>query len=186
MNSHPAIASRTAVVLAALVALAASSLKAQVQQQGDARTTPPTGTEIAAAAKASRLDAANAATGVFQGKSMKFTPAQGRKDARLEDLEAGAFAGVMETEATGDETGLPPGRYNVMIAKVGGQWKAYAESNGKIVRESARCDLKQASSRITDRKPLFVEKGWCWWIWGSECVKYQWYCELGFWFLLCW
>lgn len=128
--------------------------------QGDAakasagRSNPPTGAEIAAAARAGTLDGANAVTATLLGKPFKFTPAQARQKAIP---AAGVFLGVLENGAAGDETGLPPGKYNLFAAQVGGQWKGYAESNGKIAREAIRVRTDAA----VGAKPQFSEKGWC-------------------------
>ena len=128
--------------------------------QGDAakvpagRSNPPTGVEIAAAARASTLDGANAITATLLGKPFKFTPAQARPKTIP---DAGVFLGVLENGAMGDETGLPPGKYNLFAARVGGQWKGYAESNGQIAREAIRVRTDAA----VGAKPQFSEKGWC-------------------------
>src|SRR5687767_1353421 len=83
------------------------------------RSSAPTGVEIAAAARAGTLDGANAITATLLGKPFKFTPARAQQKA-LPD--AGVFLGVLENGAAGDETGLPPGKYNLFAAQVGGQW----------------------------------------------------------------
>lgn len=162
-----------ALVISAFIA---SNAGAQVTQAGGPRQAPPTGAEIAAAAKAAKLDAANAGAASFHGKSMRFTPVERRRDARIEDLEAGAFVGVLENGAAGDETGLPAGKYDIMVAKVGDMWRAYAETGGKIIAEAARCDAKreEGAAAAGSGKPVFLEKGWCWTfcvnLWGF-CLK---------------
>ena len=82
-------------------------------------------------------------------------PARGAAGKRPED---GVFLGVLENGAAGDETGLPPGRYNLYAAQVGGVWKGYAESNGQIVRQAIRASTTPGTPGA---KPQFNERGWC-------------------------
>jgi hypothetical protein len=119
------------------------------------RSSAPTGAEIATAARAGTLERASAVTATVLGKPFRFTPARTQQGA----LPApGIFLGVLENGAAGDETGLPPGTYNLFAAQVGGQWKGYAESNGQVVREAIRV---RAAASTPDAKPYFNEKGWC-------------------------
>ena len=119
------------------------------------RSSKPTGAEIAAAARAGTLDNASAITATVLSKPFKFTPARTQQGAVPDE---GIFLGVLENGAAGDETGLPPGTYNLFAAQVGGQWKGYAESNGQIVREALRV---RATAPAAGAKPYFSEKGWC-------------------------
>jgi hypothetical protein len=119
------------------------------------RSTPPNGAEIAAAARSGTLDPAQAVTAALLGKPFKFTPARASAGASTEN---GVFLGVLENGAAGDETGLPPGKYNLFAAQVGGQWKGYAESNGQIVRQAIRASSTTGSAGT---KPYFTERGWC-------------------------
>ncbi|MCI0433094.1 MAG: hypothetical protein L0271_05510 [Gemmatimonadetes bacterium] len=140
-----------------LLALAAQDAAAQRDTKPAPRTSPPTGTEIAAAARTATLDQANAGTATLFSKPFKFTPA---RPAAGVYLEAGAFLGVLENGAAGDETGLPPGKYNVYVAQVGGQWRGYAESGGQIVRQAIRVTATPGQAGA-GAKPTFTEKGWC-------------------------
>jgi hypothetical protein len=126
------------------------------------RTAAPSGGEIAAAARAGTLDPARATTASLLGKSFRFTPAK-LPSTSAKPSEATGFAGVLENGAAGDETGLPPGRYNIFVANVAGQWKGYAESGGRVVREAIRVTEGNLSP---GSKPQFVEKGWCVIIWA--------------------
>ena len=119
------------------------------------RNAPPTGAEIAAAARAATLDAANAGRAMLYGQRFVFTPARVSGSSAA---ESGAYLGVLENGAAGDETGLPPGKYNIFVAKVNTVWKAYAESDGRIVREAIRAS---ASSANAGGRPRFAETGWC-------------------------
>ena len=80
------------------------------------------------------------------------------------ELEGGQIIGMLETEAPGDETGLPPGKYNVFAAKVGNDWHVYAESGGKIVVEAVHVRVEKSNDR-TPKKPEFHAEGWCSWWW---------------------
>ena len=147
----------TAAITAALLIIVAGTWAAA--QRGNApkpRTTAPTGSEIAAAARAARLDTANVATATMFGKPFKFTPAQLPAKADKPDDGKGDFLGVLENGAVGDETGLPPGKYNLFVADVNGQLKGYAEANGRIVKEAIRV----SSAPGAKGRPQFIEKGW--------------------------
>ena len=131
-------------------------------QRGEApksRTTAPNGAEIAAAARAARLDTGNAATATMFGKPFKFTPAQVKTKADKADDGKGEFLGVLENGAIGDETGLPAGKYNLYVADVNGQLKGYAEANGQVVKEAIRASSTPAPEGAKGR-PQFNEKGW--------------------------
>jgi hypothetical protein len=140
----------------------------------------PTGAEIAAKARAVRLDRANAGVGEFQGKRMSFTPALLPQFKSIDDLKAGQVVGLLENGAVGDETGLPPGRYNLFVAEVDGQWRAYAEAGGQIVGEAIRTTIQtdEGAGRPADQasrgKPQFIVQGWCWqqvlWPWPYIAV----------------
>ena len=121
------------------------------------RKLPPTGNEIAGAARNGVLDHTNTATATVLGKPFKFTPVQLPQNGSKPTGGIG-FAGVLENGAEGDETGLPPGRYNIFVTNVEGQWKGYAESGGRIVREAIRVS---DGTLPRGAKPQFMEKGWC-------------------------
>ena len=164
-RNRSVVASLIAAVLCAFALyLAADAQKPAPRAE---RITPPTGAEIAAAARKARLDLTRSGTGQVLGKSVKFTPAAtfSRADSAI---ESGVFLGVMENSAAGDESGLPPGRYNVYVAKVRGVWHAYAESNGVIVREAARAEVSTGGNPSV--KPTFFEPGWG----ASITVKVTW------------
>ena len=141
---------RWSFVSAMLALLSTAPISAQ-RSDGKAaeRVTPPSGAEIAAAARAAALDVANATTATLSGKSFRFTPARGNASGNE------AFAGVLENGAPGVRTGLPTGRYNVYVARVNGQWKAFAESGGQIVRETLDVTV---SPGTPGAKPYFIEK----------------------------
>jgi hypothetical protein len=131
------------------------------------RQTPPTASEIAAAARAATLDPANAVATRIGGKHMKFTPVRcqfplcggSSPTEKAESASDSAFVGVLENEFAGDETSLPPGKYNIFFANVRGQWKAYAEAGGRIIREAVRATAEHKGG--AGERPRFSEKGWC-------------------------
>ena len=142
-----------AVVIASLVGAAPSVAHAQ---RGP-RAAAPAGAEIAAKAKAARLDRANAGAGEFQGKRITFTPALLDPGT---DLAGGQMIGVLENEVAGDETGLPAGRYNLFAAQLPDGWHVYAESNGQVVKEALRVKVERRPGPPADKRPRFRAQGW--------------------------
>ena len=147
-----------ATALATMCALGAE-LAAQREGEFPSRTTRPTGAEIAAAARAARLDTGNVATATMFGKPFKFTPAHVRTKTDPPNESKGLFLGVLENGAVGDETGLPPGKYNLYFANVNGKPTGYAEANGQITKEAIRTTSTPAAEGAKG-KPQFNEKGW--------------------------
>lgn len=155
-NSYRAVA----ITAGVLMAIATGTWVAAQRGEGPkSRTTPPNGSEIAAAARAARLDPGNVGTATMFGKPFKFTPAQAPAKTDKPDAGKDGFLGVLENGAIGDETGLPPGKYNLYFANVNGQLKGYAEANGQIVKEAIRVTSTPAPDGAKGR-PQFIEKGW--------------------------
>jgi hypothetical protein len=125
-----------------------------------ARKDKPTGKEIADKAKVAEIDQANATTGEIGAKKVKLTPAVPRPFKNEADLEDGQVIGLLETEASGDESPLAPGRYNLFLAKVDNTWHVYAESDGRIVGEAMQVNVEK-TDKPSDTKPEFRAKGWC-------------------------
>jgi len=149
----------SATTAALLMVVVAGTWAADQRGQGPkSRTTTPNGSEIAAAARAARLDAGNVATATMFGKPFKFTPSQAPAKTDKPDDGNDGFLGVLENGAVGDETGLPPGKYNLYFANVNGQLKGYAEANGQIVKEAIRVTATPAPDG--KGRPQFIEKGW--------------------------
>ena len=121
------------------------------------RAEKPTGAEIALKARTARLDHANAGKGEFQGKPITFTPALLPPRA---DLASGQIIGVLENDVEGDETGLPPGKYDVFAARLEDGWHVYAASGGQIVREALRVDVVRRPGQPAEKKPRIRPKGW--------------------------
>jgi hypothetical protein len=136
--------------------------------QDKARKAAPAGQEIVQKAKTAKLERARATTVEFKRKKIAFTPANLDQVKSQGELEAGQVIGLLETEAVGDETGLPPGNYNVFAAKVGDQWHAYAEAGGVVVKEAVRVRMERATKGPADLKPEFRAEGWCIVCWVKE------------------
>jgi uncharacterized protein YjdB len=156
-RAHFETPTRRAIVAAALLFTAMEPATAQREIQRGTRAEKPTGAEIALKARSARLDRANAGKGEFQGKPITFTPAV--LPPRV-DLAGGQVIGILENEVEGDETGLPPGKYNVFAARLADGWHVYAEAGGEIVREALRVELVRRPGQPADRKPRIRPKGW--------------------------
>ena len=128
-----------------------------------ARDNAPDGQEIKEKARGARLDRSKGGRGQKGGKNATLTPARLDHLKGTDDLENGAFIGELETEIEGDRAGLPPGKYNVFIAKVRGDWHVYAESGGQVVAEAASVTERPDTPR--DMEPQFREGSFCWWVW---------------------
>ena len=141
----------------------------------------PSARQIAEKAKSVRLLENRAVRGKKDGKSAVFIPADTRKLAREEDYAGGQVLGVLETELEGDETGLPPGRHNLYLCRVGKEWCVFAESEGKITGQALRVEMtKHKIGEHPGKKATFNPEGWCichclaWW--GPWCIWAICYC----------
>jgi hypothetical protein len=161
----------TVVVTAAVVALAASPAQAQLDKVTQAgspaarngvRLGAPPGAYIASRLKDADLDDDRSATHEHEGKKITFTPA--RVTGSLEEAAQGHVLGVLETEAEGGETGLPPGRYTIFAKSVGGEWEAFAEVDGTIAKQALQVTATDVDGGTKAGKPKFgtSEGGWCW------------------------
>jgi hypothetical protein len=121
----------------------------------------PSGREIAEKAKGVKLMPERIIQGKKDGKNVKFTSTDLRHFKSPEEVESGQVIGVLETEIEGDESGLPPGKYNLYLKKVGGAWKVYAESGGKVVGQAARVEVKPHGKASGEVLPRFEPEGWC-------------------------
>lgn len=174
------INSKSSGVVLFLACLSLTALPAQA-----ARKDKPAGQEISEKAKAVKLDPANAATAERGGKKIKVTPVDLSHVKTEADLEDGQVVGVLETEVAGDETGLPPGKYHIFVAKVGDVWHAYAESGGTIAAEAKRVRVERTKEKPTKKADIRLQ-GWC-----TELCDTQLYFfggPIAFWacWFLCW
>lgn len=126
------------------------------------RKEKPTGKEITEKSKKVKLIEKQAADTEIKGKKVKFTPAEIPPLNSLEELEDGQIVGVLENELEGDETKLPSGKHNIFIAKINGEWQAFAESDGEIKAEAAKTSFKRHYfGDHKAEKPKFHSEGWC-------------------------
>lgn len=141
-----------------------------------ARTQKPKGKEIAQKAREMKLDKNKSAHGEKHGKSIKFTGTKLPLLNSLEELEEGQVVGVLETELGGDETPLPPGKFNLFLAKVNGDWHVYAESDGEIRGEAKRVTVERYLwGERKEERPRFSPEGFCFFSicllgWGPFCI----------------
>ena len=141
----------------------------QVTQAGNPATRigirlgAPPGTYIAARLKDADLERGRASEAEHEGKKLRFTPARATDDP--DDAAQGHVLGILETEVDGGETGLPAGRYAVFAKNVGGEWEAFAEVDGAVVKQALRVSATDVDDDVSKTmKPKFEasEGGWCW------------------------
>jgi hypothetical protein len=106
------------------------------------RKEKPTGKEIKEKSKKSKLDKKDTVEEKKEGKKVKFTPNKLELES-MEMLEEGHIVGVLEHEFGEKEGTLPPGKYNIYVAKVNGEWQGFAESDGKIKAEASKVNVKK-------------------------------------------
>lgn len=153
----------------ALIPAIATAQSDQVTQAGapggrtGIRLGAPAGTYIAARLRAAELDEGRAVNAEHEDKKIKFTPARATDDP--DEAAQGHVVGVLETEIDGGETGLPAGRYTVFAKNVGGEWEAFAEVDGAVVKQALRVTATDVDDDVSKTmKPKFEasEGGWCW------------------------
>ncbi len=121
----------------------------------------PSSKEISEKARGAELDPANSATAEYNGKRFTFTPARQAPGLKMADIENGVIAGAVDNGFS--DITLPEGRYQVYVAKINNQWRAYAvQPDGTIIAE--------AKSVMEDRaqgpgKPKAWRGSGCFWIW---------------------
>jgi hypothetical protein len=160
----------TVVLAASAIAFAPSvgqAQSSQVTQAGAAaarngvRLGAPAGTYIAARLKDADLDDGRAVTAEHEGKRITFTPA--RVTENLDDAAQGHVLGILVTEIDGGETGLPAGRYAIFAKNVGGEWEAFAEVDGSVVKQALQVTATDTKGgKAAKAKFEASEGGWCW------------------------
>ena len=114
-----------------------------------ARSSPPTGAEIAEQAKQLRFDSAKTvhATRAKDNVRVSFTPSLFETPPKKEQVEDGVVLGQGDVAFGQFKTNLRPGNYHLFLAKEGDTWKGYAESNGdtdaNTKHEEGRIRLRQ-------------------------------------------
>jgi hypothetical protein len=151
--THPRGATLVALLLGLSVApAAAQSAEACLSQ------------EIASKSKAIKLDEKRAKKAQISGKKFDFVPADLGMVRALDQLKAGVVVGALDTEASVAEgVSLPPGKYEIYVAQVGGQWQAYATKSGKIVK--AAKSVVERPDTPANMEPTFNTGSGCWWLW---------------------
>jgi hypothetical protein len=149
-------------LLATLVALI---LTAPARAQGSASGTPEdqVGQRIVAQAKAQgkKLNEGRAKTATISGKKFQLIPADfsAMNPAAFKD---GVFVGMLDTEASvAEDVSLLPGRYDLYVGRISGEWIGYAERNGRLVRAKR---VVERPDTPPDMDPTF-SPGNCWWLW---------------------
>ncbi|SRR5713226_4641990 len=110
----------------------------------------PTGTDIAQKAAKAQLASANTVSAQKEGKKIKFTPIDFDAIQTVDDLD-GKVVGVLETALPGES--LPPGKYDLFLAKSGNDWHVYAESGGTIVQDTTHVQISQSAKTQGSKKP---------------------------------
>lgn len=131
------------------------------------RKDKPGGSEIARKAKHVKLDHPREASAQKDGKRVTLIPAR-LEGVSEEELENGQVIAVLETELDEEDAGLPPGRYNQFLARVGGEWQVLAESGGTVVAEGRDVRFEKMPPGRTPDRPR-VELGSIW-IWVCICL----------------
>ena len=132
------------------------------------RKDKPTGKEISEKSKKIKLNEEEAIEEKKEGKKVKFTPNISKVES-MEELEDGFIVGVFEHEFEAKEKTLPPGKYNVFIAKVNGEWQGFAESDGIIKGEAAKVSIERHYwEDLKKTKPSFEFKSIC----SIQCVRW--------------
>jgi hypothetical protein len=153
----------------AFVPSGAAAQSDQVTQAGSPATNKgirlgaPPGTYIAARLNDAELKGGRAADAEHDGKKLRFTPAEATDNP--DEAAQGHVLGVLETEIDGGETGLPAGRYTIFAKNVGGEWEAFAELDGAVVKQALRVtatDVDEDASKMMKPKFEASEGGWCW------------------------
>ncbi len=92
-----------------------------------------------------RLNAALRTVATQGVKRVALTPAIAPKGFGLRELESGQVVGVIETKSIND---VPDGKYNVFVARVGNQWQAQLQSEGRIVARSKGVEVTEAAKMM--------------------------------------
>lgn len=116
-----------------------------------AKSSRPTGEEIARAAKTLKLDRQTTATAQERDKKVTITLADFSGVKNRGDLENGYVAGVIDVKGT---PGLPDGRYNLFLLKKNQRWHALFESGGRIIKQDDRVEIRSTKSHAERIRPI--------------------------------
>lgn len=115
-----------------LASLTLVSVTSGARAQG--RREAPSGREIAAKARSVKLDPARGGVHEFKGHQIRFTPADMAAGGTLTQLEQGVVVGTFESDVTGEKDAVAPGKYDLFLSKVNGEWVVSVESTGQVAR----------------------------------------------------
>jgi hypothetical protein len=149
-HHHGASAVALLITLFAAAPVAAQSAEACLSQ------------ELAKKSKVAKLNEKHAKHAEIKGKKFDLVPADFSGLKSIDEVKAGVYLGVLDTDASLDEgVSLPPGKYDLYVAQVGGQWQAYAMKGDKIVKAA-----KTVAERPTapNAEPQFSLGSGCWWV----------------------
>jgi hypothetical protein len=102
----------------------------------------PTGNQIAALAKRTQF---NLQAAFSPGAGVRVTPAL----PSAQPLANGRVVALLRNQVALSQ-GLSPGQYHIYLARIRGTWRAFAESNGRLVAESAKVVLGPSGSSMAD------------------------------------
>ena len=158
-------------VLLAVLMLAAAPLSAadkndkkdkKDKKDDKADNRRPSGNEIADEAGKANFEKDRAVEKKYGKGSdvVRFVPAHiGGKT--LGDYANGAIVGMLDIDRKGAETGLPAGKYHVFVKQIKGDWDAFYEKDGKIVKDAVGVHFDEKGHR----EPKFKD--------GGDCVLYS-------------
>jgi len=148
-----------ALLAVVMLAAAPMALAAPKEKKNDKELDRrPSGNEIAEEAGKANFQKDRAVEKRY-GKAnevVRFIPAHiGGKT--MEDYARGAVVGLLEIDRKGPETGLPPGKYHVFVKEIKGDWHAFYENNGHIVKDAVGVHFDDKGHP----EPKFKDNGDC-------------------------
>ena len=158
---------RLLVLLAALM-LAAAPLSAAPKDKKEKKEDKasdnrrPSGNEIADEAAKAKFEKERAIEKRYGKGSdvVRFNPAH-IGGQTMTDFARGAVVGILDIDRKGDQTGLPPGKYHVYIKEIKGDWNAFYEQDGHIVKDAVGVHFYDQGKP----EPKFKD--------GGDCVLYS-------------
>ncbi|SRR6266568_2439138 len=147
-----------AVVMLAAAPMVLAAPKDRDRKEDKELDRRPSGSEIADEAGKANFQKDRAVEKRY-GKAnevVRFIPAHiGGKT--MEDYARGAVVGMLEIDRKGPETGLPPGKYHVFVKEIKGDWHAFYENNGHIVKDAVGVHFDDKGHP----EPKFKDNGDC-------------------------
>ena len=157
-------------VLMAVLMLAAAPLSAADKDKKDdkkdkkenaADNRRPSGNEIQQEADKARFEKERAVEKKYKnGDVVRYVPAR-LGGQYMGDFAKGAIVGLLDIDRKGDLTGLPAGKYHVYIKQIKGDWDAFYEKDGRIVKDAVGVHFNEKGQP----EPKFKD--------GGDCVLYS-------------